>query len=139
MRFLDSIRTACLIAVACMVCALFAGSVHAGDGARADSTPTAQDAEFVRFMEKSLASRAAVKHSPTAPPTKPAASCEAVDNATRNYATLQRLEADIARLREQQLAKWAEKGWTPKDAAAAGEAVMLNGAGYNIRSGVAGH
>ncbi|MDP6980792.1 MAG: hypothetical protein QF570_19690 [Myxococcota bacterium] len=138
MRLLDSIRPICAIAAACAACLLFAGSVQAGEGARADATPIAQDAEFVRFLKKSIASKPAARGSPAAPPAKDAASCEAVDSAKRNYAILQRLEADLARLREQQLAKWAEKGWTPKDAAAAGEAVMLNGSGYNIKSGVAG-
>ena len=41
-------------------------------------------------------------------------------------------EMQLAEMRRQQLAAWAAKGWTAKQAAAAGEAVVLNGSGYNL-------
>ena len=40
--------------------------------------------------------------------------------------------ASIASGLRVQLEAWAAKGWTAKQAAAAGEAVVLNGSGYNL-------
>ncbi len=143
MRRPTASHTCCVISMMLLSCFLLAGSVCADEAARPDSTPTAHDAEFARFMEKSLAAKPAppAAPAPTAAPRadpKSGATCEAADQNVQNYATIKRLEAELARLRAQQAAKWAEKGWTQKEAAAAGEPVVLNGTGYNIKSGTPG-
>ncbi|MCP4039988.1 MAG: hypothetical protein GY944_17795 [bacterium] len=107
-----------------------AGIGHAGSGAP-DSTPTSGDAEFARYMEKTLAAKPAVQ-----PPAKAAVSCEGGQKRAEAFTKLKSVELELARLRKQQEAKWAEKGWTAKEAAAAGEPVVLNGSGYNIKNSI---
>ena len=120
-----------------VACVLLAGSAHAETSAAPDSSPTAKDAEFARFVEQSLARKPA-----PAPPAKaaaePAATCEATTAGAQNVARMKQLEAELSRLRAQQAAKWKQNGWTEKEAAAAGEPVVLNGSGYNIKSGMPG-
>lgn len=115
------------------LCLGIAAPAAAEPAAMADSTPTAHDAEFMRFMERSLAQKPAA-----AAPQAAGATCDAPSQAARNFATLKQMEAELARLRAEQKAKWAKNGWSPKEAAKNGEAVVLNGSGYNIRNGVAG-
>lgn len=105
----------------------------------ADSTPTVNDAEFARFVERSTAapkSNPATRLPAAKQMAQQPASCNATQQSIKTRDTLERLELDIARMRSLQEAKWAAKGWTRKEAAEAGEDVVLNGSGYNIKSTV---
>ncbi len=62
----------------------------------------------------------------------PMCSVEDADRA-REFTAMKEIEARLAELRAEQEREWAEKGWGPKEAAEAGEAVVLNGRGYNYR------
>jgi len=139
MRFSIPIRrTRALLAPALAGCFLLAGSAAAETPkAKPDATPTAHDAEFARFVEKSLA-----EEKKAAPPAAPApqtgATCDASNERARQFATLKQMEAELERLRARQAAKWAETGRNARQAAEAGEPVVLNGSGFNIKNGAPG-
>ena len=106
-----------------------AGLVAAGEPAPGVKKKAASDTELSRFLETT---RAHAKASKPAPEDAPAAICEADQQRVNMVGTLNNVEQQLSQLRKQQLERWAEKGWTAKEAAAAGESVMLNGSGYNV-------
>lgn len=109
-----------------------AGTVQSEEPAAALIGQRASAAEFARFLA-STTTPGPAKQVRQVNETAPAASCEANQQRINTLATLNGVEQRLAQMRKQQLARWAEKGWTAKDAAAAGESVTLNGSGYNLR------
>ena len=97
-----------------------AGSAQAGDSSPVLSSQ--EKTEFSRYVSEP-------KGVPAAPDT-----CEASDRRRQVVGTLKSVEAQLALARADQEALRKKKGWTDKQAAAAGQAVMLNGSGYNYRS-----
>ena len=79
--------------------------------------------EFVRFVSSAN----------TTPPAAPDV-CEASQSNRELVGTLQSVEQQLAEARAQVAALRKQKGWSDKEAAAAGEAVLLNGTGYNYRT-----
>ena len=106
---------------------LTAGVVQGSEPAVEVSEKAASDAELSRFLE--LAGTRATP--PQAAKPSPA-TCEAAEQRVDPLQTLKSSEQYIDQLRKQQQTHWAQKGWTAKEAAAAGEPVVLNGSGYNI-------
>lgn len=117
---------------------LSTGGVRAEEvAAKASVTPATKsvaDAEFSRFLEANMTpvAPAVTAKEPAAP-----ASCEASTRSRQSLESLENMQQKFAAMRRQQLEHMAEKGWTPKQAAAAGEPVVLNGSGYNLKGAAA--
>ena len=94
------------------------------------ATRSVADAEFSRFLEanKTPVAPVTAAKEPSAP-----ASCEASTRSRQSLESLENMQQKFAAMRRQQLERMAEKGWSPKEAAAAGEPVVLNGTGYNLK------
>jgi hypothetical protein len=109
-----------------------AGTVQGEEAAAAVTRQSASAAEFARFLASTTTTGPA-RQMRLVNETAPVAVCEADQQRINTLASLNGVEQTFAQMRKQQLARWAEKGWTAKDAAAAGEPVALNGSGYNLR------
>ncbi len=120
----------CVTLVVAGIALLAAGSLQAGEQGPRSSEKAASEAELSRFLEATRAQPKSVRPSSK---EEPAVTCAAADRGARVVGTLNGVEQELARMRKQQLERWAAKGWTAKEAAAAGETVMLNGSGYNSR------
>jgi hypothetical protein len=108
---------------------LSAAAVQAGEQLLVTDEKSADSTQFSRFLDN-LQPDALL--APPGNPKAPAVTCEADQNRADELALIRRAEMQLAEMRRQQLAVWAAKGWTAKQAAAAGEAVVLNGSGYNL-------
>jgi hypothetical protein len=110
--------------------ALGAVTAQAGEPAAVTSERPLVSTELTRFLERA---QPPAKPAPAANKNAPAASCEAASNQAEVLGTLREAEMKLAEMRKRQLAAWEAKGWTAKEAAAAGESVVLNGSGYNLK------
>lgn len=108
-----------------------AGFVSADQAVAPDSTPTARDAEFARWTAQL---RDAQKSRLPAAPSQEAGSCALKGTGAAAFEALENVELHLVRLRKQQDAKWKARGWSAREAAAAGQPVVLNGSGYNLKT-----
>ncbi len=120
----SSYRWSRILAAASALSLALAVSAAAGDAP--PDLSSEQRAESSRF-ESWTGDRAVGKAA--APNT-----CEASKSRGELVGTLKSIEQKLAAARAQQAAHWKKNGWDPEQAAAAGEAVMLNGTGYNYRA-----
>lgn len=95
-------------------------------GGETPGSSNQEESEFERFEVQASALVA-----PTAPDT-----CEAVQNQVGAMDDLKAAEQTLAAIRAQQVEILKQRGWTEREAAAAGEGVMLNGSGYNYRAAI---
>lgn len=103
------------------------GSANADKDEPLVSKATAS-AELSRFVQAQVTSK---RREDAAVSREPAVTCEADQAKADNLAAIQNLEMSMAAMQKQQSAQWEKLGLTPKEAAAAGHAVVLNGKGYN--------
>lgn len=126
MRSATSLRRVLCLA---LPLALFLSLPAGGDDSQSAQSSEEQS-EFARFVKQ--ASSPASQAPPASPDT-----CEANQNPIGTaVATLSSVEQLAVKARARQAERWKEKGWTAKQAAAAGESVPLNGSGYNYRPGL---
>jgi len=109
--------------IACLI-STFA-LLHLMGTALADGDAEPRKSEMSATKEAPLLDTVVEEESPTcaADPDPEAVSLEAVA----------RVQQQLREARKAQLELWKQKGWTEKDAAAAGEVVVLSGSGYNYQ------
>ena len=126
-RLLNRFALATLVAFALV--SLSAAAVQAGEQPVVASEKSPDSTQFSRFLDSV---RPRVTPAPVGDSNAPAVTCEAGQNRADEMALIRKAEMQLADMRRLQLEAWAAKGWTAKQAAAAGEAVVLNGSGYNL-------